>query len=91
MHRLPLDIGCIASTHTTWSTLTSCLMREAVMLHIKDYLESSCLLCNNSLDLSDQLSPCSSRISAKPHQSQLAYPMGNDALLPFYVSMVQSQ
>lgn len=59
-----------------------CLVRE-VMLHIKDYIEDSCLTLYNGQDLSDHLSPHSSRISAEPHQSQLACPMGNQAFVAF--------
>ena len=80
-HRLPPDSNCIASTYT-WGTLTGCLARE-VMLHTKDYIEGSCLTLNNGQDLSDRLSPCSSRISAEPHQSQLAYPVGNHVFVAF--------
>lgn len=60
----------------------SCLARE-VVLHIKDYIEGSCLTLYNGQDLRDHLSPRSSRISAEPHQSQLAYPMGNLAFVAF--------
>lgn len=64
LHRLAVDIDPMAGTHTIWNKLRNCLMRQVAMLLIKDYTERIQLF-NNSLDLNDELSPCSSGISAE--------------------------